>query len=99
MTEHLTQLVRTALTPYQDNLRSWPLIQNYITQIKYFVLKTQPAIQRVPGFISPGVKLDWCVTLINHPHLVPRSSRSYTSPLNASMACSGTALLFKQYLW
>jgi hypothetical protein len=37
------------------------------------------------------------VTLTTHPHLVPRSwmSTSYTSsPPNASMACSGTALLF-----
>jgi hypothetical protein len=34
------------------------------------------------------------VTLTTHPHLVPRSmSRSYTSsPPNASVACSGTAV-------
>jgi hypothetical protein len=41
--------------------------------------------------LFPGVKLT------THPHLVPRSwmSRSYAStPPGASMACSGTALLY-----
>jgi hypothetical protein len=44
-----------------------------------------------------GVKRGWGVTLTTHPHLVPWSwmSRSYTSsPLSASMACNGTALLY-----
>jgi hypothetical protein len=50
------------------------------------------------GVLSPGVKCGRGVTLTTHPHLVPRlrMSRSYTSssPCAASMACSGTALLF-----
>jgi hypothetical protein len=44
----------------------------------------------------PGVKRGRGVTLTTHPHLVPRSrvSSSYTPlPPNATMACSGTALL------
>jgi hypothetical protein len=58
---------------------------------------TQPPVQWVPGVLSPGVKSGRGVTLTTHPHQVPRSrmSRSYTSsPPSASMACSGTALLF-----
>jgi hypothetical protein len=59
---------------------------------------TQPSIQWVPGVLSPGVKRGRGVTLTIHPHLVPRycMSRSYSSssPPCASMACSGTALLF-----
>jgi hypothetical protein len=50
----------------------------------------------------PGAKCGWGVTLTTHPHLVPRSrmSRSCTSsPPSATMACSGTALLFAFYLW
>jgi hypothetical protein len=57
---------------------------------------TQPPVQWVPGVLSLGLKRG-SVMLTTHPHLVPRSwmSRSYTSsPRNASMACSGTALLF-----
>jgi hypothetical protein len=49
------------------------------------------------GVLSLGVKRGRGVNLAIHPHLVPRSwmSRSYTSsPPSASMACSGTALLF-----
>jgi hypothetical protein len=45
----------------------------------------------------PGAKRGRGVTLTTHPDLVPRSgmSRSYiSSPQSASMACSGTALLF-----
>jgi hypothetical protein len=56
---------------------------------------TQPPVQRVPGFLSPGLKRGQGVTLNTHPHLVPRSrmSRSYTSsPSSAFMARSGTAL-------
>jgi hypothetical protein len=43
----------------------------------------------------PGAKRGRGVTLTTHPHLVPKSrmSRSYTSSLLATMACSGTALL------
>jgi hypothetical protein len=55
------------------------------------------SIQWVPWILSLGVKRGRGVTLITHPHLVPRSrmSRSYTPlPPSASMACSGTALLF-----
>jgi hypothetical protein len=47
------------------------------------------------GVYSSGVKRGRGVMLTTHPHLVPRlrMSRSYTSsPLGASMACSGTAL-------
>jgi hypothetical protein len=58
---------------------------------------TQPPVQCLPGVLSPGVKRGRGLTLTTHPHLVPRSwmSRSYTSsPPGASMACSGTALLF-----
>jgi hypothetical protein len=58
---------------------------------------TQPPVQWVPGVLSPGVKRGRGVILTTHPHLVPRSwmSRSYTSsPPSASMACSGTALLY-----
>jgi hypothetical protein len=50
-----------------------------------------------PGVLSPGLKHDWGVTLTTHPHPVPRSrlSSSYiSSPLSASMVCSGTALAF-----
>jgi hypothetical protein len=49
------------------------------------------------GVLSPGVKSGQGVTLTTHRHLVPRSgmSRSYTSyPPSASVACSGTALLY-----
>jgi hypothetical protein len=49
------------------------------------------------GGLFPGEKSGRGVTLTTHPHLVRRSgmSRSYTSsPLCASVACSGTALLF-----
>jgi hypothetical protein len=49
------------------------------------------------GVLSPGVKRGRVVMLTTHPHLVPRSwmSRRYiSSPPSASMACSGTALLF-----
>jgi hypothetical protein len=61
---------------------------------------TQPPIQWIPVFLSLGVKHGQGVTLTTHPHLVPRSriSRSYTSspPKHlASMACSGTTLLYK----
>jgi hypothetical protein len=48
----------------------------------------------------PGAKRGRGATLTTHPHLVPRSgmSRSYTSsPPSASMACSGTALLYFPY--
>jgi hypothetical protein len=58
---------------------------------------TQPPVQWVPGVFSPEAKSGRGVTLTTHPHLVPRSwmSRSYTSsPPSASMACSGTSLLF-----
>jgi len=59
---------------------------------------TQPSVQWVPGVLSPRVKRGRGVTLITHPHLVPRSriSRSYTPPCHpsASMACSGTPLLY-----
>jgi hypothetical protein len=58
---------------------------------------TQPPIEWVLGVLSPGVKHSQGVTLTTHPHLVPRlrMSRSYTSsPPCASMACSGTALLY-----
>jgi hypothetical protein len=42
---------------------------------------TRPPVQWVPGALSPGVKRGRGVTLIIHPHLMPRSrmSRSYTS--------------------
>jgi hypothetical protein len=55
---------------------------------------TQPPVQWVPGVLSPGVKRGRVVMLTTH-HLVSRlsMSRSYTSSLCASMACSGTALL------
>jgi hypothetical protein len=49
------------------------------------------------GVPFPGGKRGRGVTLTTHLHLVPRSSmrRSYTSSHpSASMACSGTALLF-----
>jgi hypothetical protein len=58
---------------------------------------TQPNVQWVPGVLSPGVKRGRGVTLTTYPHLVSRlrMSRSYTSsPPCASMACSGTALLY-----
>jgi hypothetical protein len=51
----------------------------------------------VPGVLSPGLKRGRGVTLITHPHLVPRSrmNRSYTSsPPSAFVACSRTALDF-----
>jgi len=40
-----------------------------------------PPVQWVPGALSLGVKHSGSVTVIIHPHLVPRSrmSRSYTS--------------------
>jgi hypothetical protein len=56
-----------------------------------------PPIQWILGVLSPAVKRGQRATLTTHLHLVPRSrmSRSYTSsPLSASMACSGTALLY-----
>jgi len=58
---------------------------------------TQPPVQWLPGVLSPGLMRGRDVTLTTHPHLLPRSwmSRSYTSSLpSASMACTGTALLF-----
>jgi hypothetical protein len=67
---------------------------------------TQPPIQWVPGVLSPGVlspgvKARPGRDADHSPYLVPRSrmSRSYTSsPPNASMACSGTALPFYLYI-
>ena len=41
---------------------------------------TQPPVEWVLGF-SPGGKCDWGVTLITHPHLVPRSWKSTAIPL------------------
>jgi hypothetical protein len=58
---------------------------------------TQPPVQWVPDILSPGIKSGRGVMLTTHSHLLPRSwmSRSYTSsPPSASMACSGTALLY-----
>jgi hypothetical protein len=61
---------------------------------------TQPSIQWVPVVLSPGVKRGRGVTLTTHPthpHLVPRLSMSRSIPPLppcASMACSGTALLY-----
>jgi hypothetical protein len=40
---------------------------------------TQPPVQWVPAILSPGVKCGRGVTLTSHPHLVSRTSRSYTS--------------------
>jgi hypothetical protein len=57
---------------------------------------TQPPVRWVPGVLSLGVKRGRGVTLTTHTHLVPRwrMSRSCTSsPPNASVACSGTALV------
>jgi hypothetical protein len=53
---------------------------------------TQPPVQWVPGFVSPGVKRGLGVTLTIHPHLVPRSwmSRSYTS----SSPCDSTSVFW-----
>jgi hypothetical protein len=44
---------------------------------------TQPPVQWVPVVLFPGLKRGRGVTLITHPHLVPKSimSRSYTSSL------------------
>jgi hypothetical protein len=41
---------------------------------------TQPPVQWVPGVLSPGVKRGQRMSLITHPHLVPRTimSRTYT---------------------
>jgi hypothetical protein len=53
----------------------------------------------------PGVTRGQVVTLTIHPHLVPTSwmSRSYiSSPPSISMACSGTALIYRKsrpHLW
>jgi hypothetical protein len=61
---------------------------------------TQPPVQWVPGVLSPGIKSGRDVTLITHPHLVPRLrvSRSQTSsPPSAFVACSGKALAFITY--
>jgi hypothetical protein len=58
---------------------------------------TQPPVRWVPDVHSPAVKSDRGVTLTTHPHLVPRlrmSSIYTSSPLSASMVCSGTALSF-----
>jgi hypothetical protein len=63
---------------------------------------TQPPVQWVAGFFSPGVKRGRVVTLTTHPHPMPRSgmSRSYTSsPPSASVACSGTALALTYSLY
>jgi hypothetical protein len=57
---------------------------------------TQPPVRWVPGVLSPGQSAAGR-DADHSPHLVPRSwmSRSYTSsPPSASMACSGTSLLF-----
>jgi hypothetical protein len=56
---------------------------------------TQPPVQWVTGVLSPRLKCGRGVTLTTQLHLVAtsRMSRSYTSsPPNASVACSGTAL-------
>jgi hypothetical protein len=58
---------------------------------------TQSPVQWIPGVLSPGIKRGRGGMLTTLPHLVTRLGicRSYTcSPSNASMACSGTALLF-----
>jgi hypothetical protein len=49
------------------------------------------------GVLSPGLKRSRGMTLTTHHHLMPRSrmSRRYTSsPPNAFISCSGTALAF-----
>jgi hypothetical protein len=72
---------------------TWVLTISDLPQLS----SSQPPVQWVPWVLSPGVKRGRNVMLTTHPHLVPRSwmSRSYTSsPLSASMACRGTALLF-----
>jgi hypothetical protein len=53
---------------------------------------TQPPIQWVLGVLFPGVKCSQGVTLITHPHLVPRSwmSRSYAS----SPPCTSIGVLW-----
>jgi hypothetical protein len=65
------------------------------------LLPTQPPIHLVPVVLSPGVKRGLAVTLITHPHLVPKSrmGRIYiSSPFErAFVACSGTALFFVLY--
>jgi hypothetical protein len=58
---------------------------------------TQPPVQWLPVFLSPGVKRGRGVMLTTHPYLVPRLrvSRSYaSSPPSSNMACSRTALLY-----
>jgi hypothetical protein len=53
---------------------------------------TQPPVQWVPGALSPGVKRGRGVMLTTHPYLVGAIP---PLPPSASMACRGTALLFK----
>jgi hypothetical protein len=50
---------------------------------------TQPPVQWVPGFLSPGLKRVRGVMLTTHPHLVPRSwmSRSYISSAPSASIC------------
>jgi hypothetical protein len=57
---------------------------------------TQPPVQWAPGVLFPGLQRGRGVTLTTHLHLVPRSRmRSYiSSPPNAFVVCSGTALDF-----
>jgi hypothetical protein len=42
---------------------------------------TQPPIHWVPGVLSPGVKRGRGVTLITHPHLLPRLSMNSLAQL------------------
>jgi hypothetical protein len=60
---------------------------------------TQPPILWVPRALTPGVKRGQDVTLTTHPHLVPwrMSSSRISSPPNAYMARSETALLYMYY--
>jgi hypothetical protein len=77
--------------PYRGE-RIFPLVSSL-----WALGPTQPLVHWVPGVLSPGVKRGQGVTPTTHPHLLPRSwmSRSCTSsPSSASMACSGTALLY-----
>jgi hypothetical protein len=56
---------------------------------------TRPPVQWVPVVLSPGLKRGQGVTLITHPHLVPRSRMSNSIPPlhpSALMSCSLTSL-------
>jgi hypothetical protein len=77
-------------TSYREPGRSASIVSGYVLDVRAIEVRSpaetgsgaHPASCRIgTGVLSPGLKRGRGVTLITHPHLVPKSrmSRSYTS--------------------